>query len=171
MDDFFRPIDGYPAYRVSRDGEVESCWSRTVHKRLTSTCLPLKPVHRGRYLTVNLSDGVKKKRRYIHRLVLAAFVGPCPEGMVCRHLDGNPSNNRVENLAWGTYTENEQDKHRHGTWLMGEKINAKLTEGEVLEIRRLRDEGVSFAELAERFGVSCQNVANIVHRRSWRHLA
>src|SRR4051812_27102356 len=70
MDDHFRPIDGYPAYRVSRNGEVQSRWSRTVHKTLTDAWLTLKPVRRGRYLTVNLSDGTRKRRRYIHRLVL-----------------------------------------------------------------------------------------------------
>ena len=98
MDDRFRIIEGYPGYRVSRDGGVESCWSRTVYKTLTSTWLPLKPVPCRGYLTVNPSDGFKKRRRYVHRLVLEAFVGPCPEGMVCRHLDGDRTNNRVENL-------------------------------------------------------------------------
>jgi hypothetical protein len=60
MEDHFRPIEGYPAYRVSRDGEVQSCWSRTVHKALTDVWLSLKPVHTRQYRTVNLCDGVRK---------------------------------------------------------------------------------------------------------------
>jgi hypothetical protein len=112
----------------------------------------------------------KKTSHYVHRLVLQAFVGPNPEGTVCCHNDGDPSNNRLNNLRWDTYRANEQDKLRHGTWLVGSQINAKLTEEEVLEIRRLKSGGATFAALAITYGVSRQNVAAIVHRRAWHHL-
>jgi hypothetical protein len=171
MDDYFRPIEGYPGYRVSRGGEVQSRWSRTVYKTLTETWLPLKPVRSGRYLTVNLSDGVRKRHRPIHRLVLEAFVGLCPEGLICCHFDGDPTNNRVENLRWDTYQSNSDDMLRHGTRLMGSQNHAKLTEEEVRAIRRLRSKGERIAVLADQFGVSIQNVEAIVYRRSWRHLA
>jgi hypothetical protein len=55
--------------------------------------------------------------------------------------------------------------------LVGERNNAKLTEEEILEIRRLAGDGVKHVALAARFGVCRQNVGAIVHRRSWRHLA
>lgn len=71
---------------------------------------------------------------------------------------------------WDTYRANEHDKLRHGTWLVGEQINAKLTEAEVLEIRRLKLEGKTLAGLAAAYGVTPQNVAKIVRRESWRHL-
>jgi HNH endonuclease len=115
MDDHFRTIEGFPGYRISSDGVVQTRWSRTVYKTLTDTWLPLKPVRRGRYSKVNLSDGIRKVARYIHRLVLEAFVGPCPPGLICCHNDGEPANNRVENLRWDTYQANENDKFRHGT--------------------------------------------------------
>lgn len=51
----------------------------------------------------------------VHRLVLMAFVGMPEEGQVCRHLDGNPGNNNLSNLAWGTVLENYQDSVKHGT--------------------------------------------------------
>lgn len=51
----------------------------------------------------------------IHRLVLAASVGPCPEGQLVRHLNGNPVDNWLENLAYGTPLENSEDQRRHGT--------------------------------------------------------
>jgi hypothetical protein len=47
--------------------------------------------------------------------VLEAFVGPRPPGLECRHLDGNPANSVLANLAWGTHSENMQDRVRHGT--------------------------------------------------------
>jgi len=170
MDDHFRTIEGFPGYRVSRDGEVRSCWSRGFRRTLTDTWQALKPIRRGRYLTVNLSDGGRKVARFVHRLVLEAFVGPRPEGMVCCHDDGDPANNRVENLRWDTYQSNSNDMLRHGTRLIGSAARSKLDEGEVAAIRRSRSEGVSFAELASTYGVSHQNVQAIVYRRSWRHL-
>jgi hypothetical protein len=51
----------------------------------------------------------------VHRLVLEAFVGPCPEGMVGCHNDGDPLNNRLDNLRWDTPSNNERDKWVHGT--------------------------------------------------------
>lgn len=58
------------------------------------------------YLTV-------KGAGLVHRLVLRAFVGACPPGQVCRHLNGDKKDNRLSNLAWGTLLENRQDRTRH----------------------------------------------------------
>lgn len=67
----------------------------------------------GRYHTVQLGRG--NSHRPVHRLVLEAFVGPCPEGMtVGRHLDDDPNNNHISNLAWGTVSDNSKDKVRNG---------------------------------------------------------
>lgn len=52
--------------------------------------------------------------RTVHTLVLDAFVGPCPSGQLARHLDGNPANNLLSNLLWGTHSENCYDTIRHG---------------------------------------------------------
>lgn len=58
----------------------------------------------------------------VHRLVLLAFVGPArSKSHVCRHLDGNPANNTLSNLAWGTQQQNWDDRRRHGTDLVGRK--------------------------------------------------
>jgi hypothetical protein len=54
------------------------------------------------------------KTRKVHQLVLEAFVGPKPEGGVCRHLDGNRTNNHITNLRWGTRSENSKDRWDHG---------------------------------------------------------
>lgn len=53
-------------------------------------------------------------RRYLHDLVLTAFVGPRPEGAVARHLNDDPTDNRLVNLAWGTRSENQRDALRNG---------------------------------------------------------
>ena len=51
----------------------------------------------------------------VHALVAAAFIGPRPDGLLIRHLDGNPRNNRVGNLQYGTGSENQRDAVVHGT--------------------------------------------------------
>lgn len=56
------------------------------------------------------------KTYLVHRLVMLAFVGVCPEGMQVCHYDGRPSNNRLDNLRYDTQKANEQDKRRHGTY-------------------------------------------------------
>jgi hypothetical protein len=70
-----------------------------VRLRLTDTWLPGKPIRRGSgHQVVNLHRDGQKVPRYVHHLVLEAFVGPRPEGLVCCHWDGDPGNNRLENL-------------------------------------------------------------------------
>jgi hypothetical protein len=172
MDDQFLPIEGYPGYRVSKAGEVQSCWTR--YRRpaiMTDTWLSLKPVRR-RYghLTVNLSRAGKKLSRPIHRLVLEAWVGPCPPGLICCHNNGLPWDNRVENLRWGSYKSNSEDTLLHGRRSRGENSNSKLKEAEVVQIRRLKAEGVPSRELASRFGVCPGHIESVVNRRCWRHL-
>lgn len=55
------------------------------------------------------------RTRTIHTVVAEAFLGPRPEGLEIRHLDGNPLNAALENLAYGTHSENVLDTVRHGT--------------------------------------------------------
>lgn len=103
------PVPGYEGrYEVSNTGEVRSFWNGTVRI--------LKQVARkGRYLSVNLSVKNVQRSFDVHVLVASAFLGPRPEGLQVRHLDGDARNNRVSNLAYGTYRENSLDKQRHGT--------------------------------------------------------
>jgi hypothetical protein len=57
----------------------------------------------------------KPLRKSIHQLVAGAFIGPRPVGYETRHMDGNPTNNVVSNLAYGTKSDNSMDAVRHGT--------------------------------------------------------
>jgi hypothetical protein len=168
----FKQVEGYPGYRVSSNGRVESYWTRRGRLCIpTETWRPLKPILRNGYPTVNLAKGGKKTICKIHRLVLECFVGPCPPGLLACHNDGDRANNDQSNLRWDTQKANADDTLRHGTRAMGSRCRAsKLTEDEVVEIRRLRDEGIAMGELASRFGVSSKNIEAIVNRRSWRHL-
>lgn len=67
------------------------------------------------YVQYLLSNGKTKLYRTAHSLVAQEFIGPRPHGLEVRHLNGNPSDNRVENLRYGTHQENAQDMLKHGT--------------------------------------------------------
>lgn len=73
--------------------------------------------HKFGYKTVTLSNsGTTTSYYLVHKLVLEAFVGPCPPGMVCRHFpDRNPANNNLTNISWGTPSQNIQDQWVHKT--------------------------------------------------------
>lgn len=69
----------------------------------------------GPYVHVTIRRNGRAEARLVHHLVLEAFVGPRPEGLQCRHLNGRHRDNRRENLRWGTPTENQLDRIEHGT--------------------------------------------------------
>jgi len=100
-------IPGYEGrYDVSDLGRVRS-WVQHGGPHILKPWLD----HRG-YRIVNLGRGAHRK---IHLLVLLAFVGPQPAGLVTRHLDGDPAHNHLGNLLYDTQSENRLDAVRHGT--------------------------------------------------------
>jgi hypothetical protein len=106
----------------------------------------------------------------VHHAVLLAWVGPRPEGMEGRHIDGDITNNAASNLAWSTHVENIADKEAHGTMLRGAGVGtSKLTEADVLAMRRLYP-ALSRSALAKRFGVGKSTVHDAVTGRRWSHL-
>jgi hypothetical protein len=132
----------------------------------------MKPNLAGRgYPAVNLAFKGVVIRRYVHELVLSCFVGPRPSGMVTRHLDGNPTNNRLDNHAWGTISENHLDKRRHGTDSRGERNkHAKLTTKRVQIIRLMLNDGFGQAYLARRFKVSRSSVNRVAKGLAWTNV-
>lgn len=115
----WRPVVGFEGiYQVSDAGLVRSLTRRFLKRDgvpLTVKGRVLKPfVDKGGYLKVKLMVSGKATDTSVHLLVLGAFVHPRRDGMLCRHLDGNPANNRLENLTWGTPLENRADIRRHG---------------------------------------------------------
>lgn len=127
------------------------------------------------YLIVHLSKNNKKKLFKVHRLVLETFVGPCPPGMECRHLDGNPSNNFTGNLRWDTPKSNKNDTKIHGRLPVqeGEKNNnAKLNDWKVRIIIRLLEDGcLTIKEIAELFDVCRQSINDIRDNKKWKNIS
>jgi hypothetical protein len=91
--------------------------------------------------------------------------------MQTRHLDGNPRNNHLWNLCYGTPSENAADKEHHGRALIGEKSpRRKLHEAQVLAIRRRWGAGENAWAIAPSFGVSPYTVWAVAVGRAWKHL-
>ncbi len=118
----YRDVQGFPGYLVGNDGSLWSCLIKGGNGRSLGKRGPWKPYavrrrqYGGRYVvTCFRTESGKTCTRYVHRLVLEAFVGPCPPGMVACHYDGNSANNAVSNLRWDTQAGNIADKKRHGT--------------------------------------------------------
>ncbi len=113
----WKPVFDWEGYDISNQGRIRGWMRPGPRGSRRSIPLILKPnISRG-YFGFNLQGKGKISRRLIHELVLEAFVCPRPDGMICRHLDGCKTNNRVENLCWGTYIENAQDQFDHGTMI------------------------------------------------------
>ena len=178
----WRPIPGFPGYLASPEGRVYTLWStrptvvegRRVREPFIKGECKLakgKAEHLG-YTSLELrrADGARVKV-WTHRAILMAFRGLPGPGQEARHLDGNPANNHIDNLAWGTKAENAADKVRHGTAAIGRRHGmAKLTEDDVREIRLRKAAGDSSVTLALAFGVSSATIDGIVARRTWRHV-
>jgi hypothetical protein len=166
----YRDVVGYPGYRVGSDGTI---WSRhRIGGKVLHSDWALKaPRCKSGYLYVGLYRERKTQTVAVHRLVLEAFVGPRPQGMQCRHRDGDPRNNRRTNLTWGTPQQNSDDKLLHGTFLRGSNISsAKLTESQVLEIRDRRRSGEKLRVIAAEFGVHNATVSRVCTSRQWVHV-
>jgi hypothetical protein len=101
----------------------------------------------------------------VHTLVLEAFVGPCLPGMECCHRDGNPANNRLDNLRWDTRAANRRDMLRHGT-----HRNARLFEADIPDIVALIEGGVMQSEVAKYYKVSTSTINAIWLGDAWSHI-
>lgn len=110
------PLSGYEGiYDVSDLGRIRSL-DRVTHRgrKWKGRTLSAASMPAG-YQKVSLWRAGKQGSALVHRLVLLTFSGPCPDGMEGLHKDGNPANNALSNLAWGTHSENQMDQVLHGT--------------------------------------------------------
>lgn len=164
----WRPVVDWLEYQVSSYGRVR----RVARGKGTLPGKILKPTDKGRgYMQVSLhAPGKKTKKVKVQVLVCTAFHGTKPTGRhESAHWDGNPRNNRADNLRWATKKENEEDKKRHGTYQYGvNNVSNKLSEQNVRDIRqRYAAGGVTQRALAREYGLHQVTVSEIVLRKIW----
>jgi hypothetical protein len=143
----WKPISGFEGlYEISDQGNLKSLR----RNRLMRPSV----VNDVGHLQARLSKMGTVRYAYVHRLVLEAFVGQCPPGMQCRHLNGDPSDNRLENLRWGTPSEDNYDRIRHGTHQHSSKTHCK--NGHPLDGAYLRPDGT----VKQRICLTCRRKHN-----------
>lgn len=164
-----KEIPGWPGYFVSPSGKVFS--------RRRGSLRPLRSRISRRYAKVRLCAGGIKRFIGVHRLVAMAYlplpaVSDRPVPPLVRHLDNNPLNNDVSNLAWGTYEQNMADRITHGTASLGVGRNrlVKLSAAQVVEIRRRRRDGETCAAIAASVGCVTSYVSRICAGTRWASL-
>lgn len=176
--EIWKDIVGFEGfYQVSNEGRIKSLggWRRSkndARQYRHGKILKQGQGERG-YLMVSLCKDGSAKTSFVHRLVAQAFILPLSaDKRFVNHVDGNPSNNHVENLEWVTQSENILHAVRIGLkqTLKGEcGITSKLKSHQVLEIVQ-KYKTKTQVELAAEYGVSHQNIHAIISGLSWSHL-
>lgn len=124
------------------------------------------------YLAVSLSQEGSTTNHRVHKLVLETFYGPAPfDGAVIMHNDGNPENNRIKNIRWGTPFENQADRERHGTKTRGSDVKtSKLKEEDIPVIRQRIALGHVQRDIAADYEVDPALISSIKLGRIWKHV-
>lgn len=161
-----RPIQGHPGYHVSSDGRVFSEFGPGVHRRREGRRYELRP---GIAKAGNKTVALRGVSQNVHHLVAITFLGPVPDRQEVRHLNGDPLDNRIANLAYGTRSQNVADMHRHGRALIGARHPfAKLNAARVRRMRSDRSRGLLYREIAAANHVSFATAYNAITRKTWR---
>jgi NUMOD4 motif/HNH endonuclease len=157
----WKPVPGYEGlYEVSDHGRVRSL-PRPYSPGLTY----LKPSKRDPYYhSFSLTREAITKKFRAHELVMIAFNPKPTQGKLeIRHLDGDPLNNRLSNLGWGSPSENKEDRKAHGTW------GWKLTLNDIHEIYVCRMFGHTLKALALKYGATETTISHIYNGKTWKH--
>lgn len=165
-DERWKPITGFPGYYVSTFGRIYGYQNKMLNQVLTE----------NGYYKVTLCRSGKHIDKRVNRLVAEAFI-PNPNNLpIVMHLDNDRTNNYVDNLSWGTYSENNKymyECNRHpGT--MTDEVRKKafaVTRRPVISINMKtgeRNRFISQHEAARNLNVSQQHIWGVLngYRRS-----
>ena len=163
MNEVWKPVRGFNGYYATQNGLVRGPSGKIMSTQTTP----------AGYIYVMCSLGYSNRRKLlVHRAVLLAFVG-CPQpGHETRHLNGNPADNRLDNLVWGTPTENSEDRRRHGRMIIPhESPFTKLKPQDIPRIFQLHDSGLSSRAIGKIFSTSHATILKILRGESWKGYA
>ena len=157
----WKPVPQYEGlYEISDAGMVRNCRTQRLLK-VQKNC-------QTNYLQVFLWRNNKQKTASVHRILFEAFVAPLKPGEIVRHLNDVKADNRLENLAAGSHSDNRKDAARNGSQPRGETTwCAKLTEEQA---KRIKYQGENSRVLARELGVSEWTVYSVRQGKSWRHV-
>lgn len=171
----WRDIAGYPGYEVSDRGGARS-WKGMGPSGgggLDSP-RPLTPrKHTKGYLRINARHELGKIRDvYIHRAVLTAFVGECPDGYEADHINCDRTDNRLANLQWVPVVRNRKLVKERGRQVYGSAHGlTKFDEKDVPVIRQRLANGESQSLVAKSYGVSQTAISRLARGETWKEVA
>jgi hypothetical protein len=155
--EIFKDIIGYEGiYQISNLGNVKRLYKKNPNGII------LKQIDNGAgYLKVGLSKNNKEKKLYVHRLLAQYFIDN-PNNYPCiNHINGIKNDNRIENLEWCTYSENEKHSHRVLGKVTNGIIRRKLKLEDIEIIKSLYNSGMTQRKIAEMYNV-CGTTINLL---------
>jgi hypothetical protein len=166
MNSIWISINGFDNYMVSPEGNV---LSKKAKYRKGAIVLK-KCMESTGYLSVELYNGRKRKRFYIHRLVASCFCINETDKNVVNHINGDRHNNHYKNLEWVTAKENIHhaiNKLKTINSIGENNPKAKLMAHDVEKIRALSLEGLSTKNISNTFKVSTSTINRIKSGKAW----
>jgi HNH endonuclease len=171
-------------YEVSSHGQVRRVHPGNGPRKFVGIMKQNKSRHG--YFRVGLRRDLKQKLYLVHRLVAAAFIGPCPQGHETNHKDGDKSNNFWRNLEYLTRKKNAEHAAQLGLYLTGDRhpfhknpamakrgsetSQALINEQEAREIKNLLRLQVKHRVIAQLCKVKTSLVDDIARGRTWKHV-
>lgn len=159
-------IPGIKGYYVDNKGNI---WSTETNWRGHGKRILKKQKDRYGYEKVRLTINGKRKKYSVHRLICAAFYGEqYNNNLEVRHLNGIRDDNKLENLCWGTRSENAFDRSIHSDDSYRFSNNRKLT---VFDVEKIRTEEINIknSELAKKYNVTSSCISNIKNYVTWKN--
>lgn len=168
MEEIWRDVPGYEGYyQVSDLGRIKSLErpkriGNGATQMIPERILKSVPYNKVGHLKVTLCKDGNHKKHPVHRTVMEAFCGARPRNAEIRHLNGNAQDNRLENLAYGTSSENHIDQSKLGR--MGRQ---KLMPNDVYDIRKRLSTGETCTKIARDYGVTMYCIFDIKRGRAF----
>jgi len=155
----WKTIKGFENYEVSNYGNVRRQYLKFIKYR--------KPVYQHGYVCITFSIGSSFKKFQLHRLVADAFI-PNNENKPCvNHINGIKHDNRVDNLEWCTFSENE----RHSYDVLGKKSNGvmlrKIPIDDIETIKKMNLNGITQRNIAKIYNVSQSCIHKIIINKTY----
>ena len=168
-----RNIPGLSGYGASADGRIWSMW-QWGKRKLSNEWREMTqhPKRNGKYMLTHLGHCGEQHTYQVHRLVVMAFIGDIPPGMVVNHKDGNPKNNNLSNLEVCTQQWNEIHAFLNHLHPRGEDhVNTIYKENTIRQIKQeYARGGITQRKLSEKYSVKISTVQAVLSGRMWKHV-
>jgi len=170
MEEIWKDIKGYEdKYRISNLGRVMSLKNKFGNRELI-----LRQYTSNGYCHFTMCKDSKLKMSRTHQIVAQTFIENPDNKPYVNHIDGDKRNNFVENLEWCTAKENVIHAYKLGLTSMNKGEDhylAKLTERDVLEIKKYKGSKIKYKDISKIYGVNKNTIGSIIKGKTWKHLS